>query len=401
MKRSKAIGVLIIAATFLCGCYDSREVDETAYIIALGIDDNEENGYTYTIQFSAPLESVSGEGGASGSATEGEENENSTVRNVVIKAKDFYTAKNMTNNFMGKNVDMSHLKLIVFSNKIDKDGILKHSQFLLREREIRPHTAVAVSEGSAEKYIKSVKPELEANTAKYYELMSKKSNNVYSPTKRLSHFVDELLSETGVSFLPIARISSQKQLTQQSDKESMLVDTQSAMIESKRAELRGMAIFRNGKIVAEDEGDFAMIYNILSRSIKECTVSLKNPYEPDEIVSFKIVVPGKAFYSVDKEASPCRINVSQTLDVELLGGTLPDGFSTPEELFEYTDNVITQRFTEYFYDLSRGKRADIMKIGDCVKAQMVTDAEWNASKWEKQFESASFRIDVNLRNQST
>ncbi|MBQ9737648.1 MAG: hypothetical protein IJV86_04540 [Clostridia bacterium] len=394
MKLSKAL-FLVFAMVVLCTGCGGREIDETAYIIALGIDEGEKSGYTYTLQFSAPLETVEGKGAQAEGKGKGEEkNENSTVRNVVIKAKDFYTARNMINNFMGKNVDMSHLKLIVFSKGLDGDGFLKHSQFLLREREVRPHTAVAASKSSAEEYIKSVRPELEANTAKYYELMSMQSNNVYSPSKRLSGFVDELLSDTGVAFLPIALTGSQSENGESAEGESMWVDIKDGVIESSRAELRGMAIFKDGELLTEADGDFAMIYNILSRGIKSCTLSLKNPYQKQHTISFRLRIPHQAEYSVDAQKKPCRILVTQGLGVEFLGGELPEGFSSYEDLYAYARSVLTERFTEYFYDLARGKRADIMKIGNSRKARLLTEAEWKPEEWEKTFEGAEFVVNV-------
>lgn len=396
MKLNKVIGVIVFLSLFLCAGCDSREIDETAYIIALGVDKNEASGYSYTFQFSAPLEAVGGKGSMaeSGKEEEGEAEENATVRNVVINAEDFYTAKNMTNNFMGKNVDMSHLKLIVFSEGVDKEGFLKHSQFLLREREIRPHTAVALSKGSAKDYLGSVRPELEANTAKYYELMSINSKNVYSPKKRLSEFVDELLSEKGVSFLPIACISSELQKDEDPQNESMWVGTKNSSVASSRTELRGMAIFKDKELSTLADGDFAMVYNILSGGIKNCTISLKNPYKREQIISFKITAPQKATYDVKVQKKSCRILVGQGIDIEFLGGLLPEGFSSYDDLYAYAKSVITERFTEYFYDLSRGKRTDIMKIGDQFEKEFLTEKDWKNSGWEKLFEKAEYEVNV-------
>ena len=51
-KLLSALLVTILSAYLLCGCFDDREIDETAYIIALGIDKGEGNYYIYTFQFS-------------------------------------------------------------------------------------------------------------------------------------------------------------------------------------------------------------------------------------------------------------------------------------------------------------------------------------------------------------
>lgn len=403
MKINRIFCMLIalISIFSLSGCYDDKEIDETAYIIALGIDTSEDSGYSYTFQFSAPLATGgSSEGGESGSKAGGEggdENKNPTVRNIVVTAPDFYTAKNMTNNFLSKNVDMSHLKLIVFSQEVDRDGFLNHSQFLLREREVRPHTAVAVSINSAEEYIKSVNPELEANTAKYYELMSLRSNNVYSPTKRLAEFVDEINSEYGVSILPVAAATDGEAKDKSSSAtDDMWVGINDSAVKSGRSDFRGLAVFKNGQMSGIMDGDCAMIFNILNRDIRSCTLTLKNPYTDDDVFSFRLTVPSRAVYAIEQTKKPCNITVSQGLNIEFFGTVLPEGFKSHEELCAYAKSVITQKFTEYFYDLSRGKQADIMKIGDCYKKLFLTEEAFDSSDWEQLFNSADFKVEISF-----
>ncbi len=391
MKKYSPVFIFILSIFLLCGCYDNKEIDETAYIIALGIDKSEKNGYDYTFQFSAPLATMSGEGSKGGD--ENEKNENSTVRNLVISAPDFYTAKNMTNNFLSKTVDMSHLKLIVFSAGVDSDGFLNHSQFMLREREVRPHTAVALSKTSAQSYLKSVNPQLEANTAKYYELMALRSNNVYSPTKRLSDFVDEISSALGVSVLPIAQSYASDSLGQRG---SALVGIENSNIQSNNAELRGMAIFKEGKVQSLMSGKDAMIFNILTRSIKSCTITLKNPYLDNGFLTFRLNVPHAARYAFETKQKPCKILASQSLEINFFGASLPKGFLDNAELYDYAKRVLTDEVSAYFYRLSRTHRADIMKLGDHAKQSFLTEKEWKQYDWEKAFKSAEFKIEISF-----
>ena len=377
---------LIVAALipfFLCGCYDSKEIDQTAYMIALGIDKNTENGYTYTLQFAAPK----------GESTE-QEGENSTAYNIVIDAPDFYTAKNMANNYLSKTVDMSHLKMLVFSAKVDSAGFLRHSQFLLREREVRPHISVAVSDNSAEEYIKNVKPHLEASTAKYYELMALRSNNIYAPSKRLSEFVDEINSSGGVSVLPIACTNPDDFSSISNQESGLLADTTHSKIKENTSELSCMAIFKNGKITGLMDKDDTMIFNILKRKIRTTSITFKNPFYNSELMTFRITVPHAAEYTIDNKKKPCHITVSQGFDVEFLGNTLPKGFSSYDEIYSYLDRALTQKIKDYFYDLSRHKNADIMKIEKRYKEKFLTEANPEAKKWQDLFNSATFDINI-------
>lgn len=387
---------LLLLPLFLSGCYDSREIDETAYIVALGIDKKSESEYSYTFQFSSPLAiSGEGEGGEKPQKQdEGGEGKNSAVRNLTINAPDFYVAKNMINNFMSKNIDMSHLKLIVFSAKVDEDALENHSQLLLHEREVRPHTTIAVAAESAADYLENVNPELESNTSKYYELMSLRSNNVYAPTKRLHDFVDELTAKNSSASLPIA-VSGKKTTDFPADSSvPEWISAHHSAISVDHSVLYGMALFKDSKLTSAMDGDSAMIYNILTRSIESCTITVKDNHNPSATLSFRLIIPQKARYKINLGSK--QISVSQNLQAKFLGGALPKGYRTEDELYSYADSVLNRRITDFFNDLSKVKGTDIMHIRNCLRSGFATWDEWNAFNWNDFYKKAIFNVNINF-----
>ncbi|MBR5154945.1 MAG: Ger(x)C family spore germination protein [Clostridia bacterium] len=390
MKKNKFFYILaaIFATTSLSGCYDSREIDETAYIVALGIDSENQKSYNYTFQLANPLEMSGG-----GAENESGGSPDSSVQNFVVSAPDFYIAKNQLNNFLSKTIDMSHLKLIVFSKTLDDDGFLNHSQFLIHEREVRPHTLVAVASESAGDFIKKVKPTLEANTAKYYELMSIRSDNIYAPSTNISDFLDQISINNRTSVLPIAH-SSAESSGEAHNPDELWVGTDSARIDSKNSCLRGMAVFKNGEICGYMNGDCAMIFNILNRKIKSCTITLKNPAPGNSNLVFRVNIPKSAGYKIEKSKNKYLITVSQNLDIKFIGEFLPEGFNSEDELYNFAKQTISQKFTDFLYDLSRGKRADIMNMGNHFKKLFADTTKWDPTLWQKIFESADFSVNL-------
>lgn len=397
MKTKLAIILTLCLSTALTGCYDIKEIDETAYIVALGIDKNDNSNYSYTFQFSSPLAlSSSGETdkpSPSESSGESSTNQNSTVTNLTIEAPGFYVARNMTNNFISKNVDMSHLKLIVFSHKISADELESHSQLLLREREVRPHTSIAVSAIKASDYLEKVNPELETNTSKYYELMSLHSNNVYAPPKRLHDFVDDLSAESHDTILPIATNGKSIHSLPKDRISSDWIGTSKVSVDSDSSVLYGMAIYKNGKLSDTMDGDSSMIFNILNKNIETCTVTVKDRYTPDRTLSFRIIVPEKASYYIDRKQK--QITVSQSLKTEFLGSVLPEGYKSFDELYSYIQNMITNRITEFLTDISTVKKADILKLRNCMRNQFTTWKQWRDFDWDNFYRQAKFTVNIN------
>ena len=73
------LSLLFFLLTFLSGCYDLKEIDETAYIVALGIDKGKDKNFSYTFQFTSPLAIM-----AQGSSEENPEESAVSVRESVV-----------------------------------------------------------------------------------------------------------------------------------------------------------------------------------------------------------------------------------------------------------------------------------------------------------------------------
>ncbi len=384
MKKNNLFCILlsILLIALLSGCYDSREINETAYMVALGVDIKAPETYNYTFQLANPLEMSGGGEESSGGSPD------SSVQNFVVTAPDFYIAKNQLNNFLSKNVDMSHLKLIVFSKELESDAFLKHSQFLMHEREVRPHTLVAVANETAEKFIKCVKPTLEANTAKYYELMGIRSDNLFAPSTNISDFLDRISTDSRTSVLPLAHSSAQNS-NEANDSESLWIGADSAQIDIENACMRGMAVFKNGEICGYMNSDSALIFNILNHKIKNCTITLKNPASENSSLVFRVNIPQSAGYKIEKTNSGQLVTVSQNLDIEFIGDFLPDGFNSEKELYSFAIQAISQKFSDFLYDLSRVKKADILNIYNKINISY-----YNKKEWQNIFETAEYRVSI-------
>ena len=390
MKRFFVCGIIIAYTALLCSCFDSREIDQSAYLIALGIDQGNKTKFTYTFQIASP-------GATSGSESSGDEesSKSSGTVNITVDSDDFYTAKSLINSGMNKTVDMSHLKLIVFSSEVENQDFLSHSQLFLHERQVRPHTSVAVATEGASQYLNSVKPTLEPNTAKYYELASLGSNNIYYPTKTISDFVDQLDGVSRASALPIAHIKGQHSEGKATPSPSMWISADSSQADMESSCLFETAVFKNGNLVGILGNDYTMIYNMLIKNIKAFTVSLKNPHDPSSALVFRITVPKSAKYKVQKDAKPCNITVSQTLDAQFLGGYLPKGFDDFESLYSFAENVLFQKTNDFFYFISRDMCADIMSVG--TKLDFASAKPLSPEAWDKLYTTADFNVNLKLR----
>ena len=375
MKCKKFIKIIfcmffsVALCVFLSACYDASEVEETAYVIALGIDKKFPEKNVYTFQLAAPLGSSNGgEIKAFSSGEEDEEGGNKTVKNIVLEGENFYDAKNIFANFMSKKISLSHLKLIVFSQSAAETALEEHLNFFWNERQISPKTKVALSNESAEEYLKSVNPELEASTAKYYELSNSPKMLVYAPVKTIKDIVccGEQREKCGV--LPLAKTGNGEGGC------------------DFKSEMFGMGILKNNKITAVCGGDEALAYNILTGQTKNLVYSFS--YNKNTAFA-KVNFLEKPKYEMKKADGKYTISVFLKAEFDET-----EGEKLLEKKLETAKRALKEKLEIFLYKTAKEYEADILNFESVEKKRFKTYGEWENSDFEKNYKSCEFVVNL-------
>lgn len=373
MKKFVCLFIILCLALPLWGCYDNQEIDKSAYVIALGIDEGQ-NDYIYTFQISSPLAM----GGGGETVDMGEGNENTRVENIIIGAKNLYEARDEVNNFLSKKLNMSHLKIIVISDAVMTEGLKPHMPFLLREREVRPNTRLCVSEGSAETFLKGINPALEANTAEYYDLVFE-NGSVFAPSKALWEFVNE--EETFSSALPFGKVADYKESSEFSEAVAP------KRISTSKSEFSGLCLIDNYKLVGFLSPTQSKFFGLITGAIKETDISI---LKDGNYVTVKLFPDRKGKFSVTQNDSSINIilKMSFTAEVNALSEDIRE-----DEIEKYLCQKAYSLLKE-----AQSNGCDIFSIGNCLKKQCKTISEWESLNWDELFQNAYFlpEIDVNI-----
>lgn len=422
MNKIRGIGFvvcLISALLVITGCYDSREIDETGYMIAMGIDKGKQpNHLRFTFQFSNPLATGGGEessGGGKGAdkgeeQTDGEvwDSGNPTVTNITVEAPNYYIAGNLLHDFMSKQPNLSHIKLIVFSTDLAREGILEHSQLLMQEREIRPNTNIAVARTSAEAFLKSVNPKLEENTAKYYELLTKDDTMVYAPMVELREFVDSMTGQARSPVLPLAGVSASRNKLEAAE-ETFEDSSQDRTIRNAyfaageiprlsdvKSEIIGIAVFRDKKMVGELNGDAAMLYRILCGEVKTAFFSVPDLHDAEKDITFQIWMNKKPRYQVNLEDGVPRISVDLDVNANFLGAQISESWDY-DRLEQYAQQILLEELQNFLQQTCMEYQADILGFGNVAKRQCLTWRQWENLDWKTCYKQAKFDLNVQLK----
>ncbi len=206
-KSAAAVVLLSLSALFLSGCGDLREVENTAYVIAAGVDASPDGGKPlFTLQISNPLKNGSNLDAA---AVEGEEEEEGgeksgekPVSNITISAENIFEALENSKSYLGKTPTLTHMKLIVFSEDVLRSGnVYELCRVFLSDDEVRPETKLCTA-SSAKDYLSEVEPSLEESAARYYELLFSDKSAAGSLETDLMRFTTKITSQRGGGYMP-------------------------------------------------------------------------------------------------------------------------------------------------------------------------------------------------------
>ena len=100
LKKIFILSLIVIFIIAFSSSYSSLSIDNLAYVLAIAIDTSTDNKLEVSFQFSTSL-----------SPESGSNNKPSTIINTVT-ASSLSNATNLINGYLGKQINMSHCKVI-------------------------------------------------------------------------------------------------------------------------------------------------------------------------------------------------------------------------------------------------------------------------------------------------
>ena len=170
--------------------YISRNLSNLAYVFSLGIDKGENAKFKITAQFTK--NSAISKGNSS--------DDSSNFVLTSCEADSIFSGINLINSYIGREVNLAHCSVVVFSKEIAEQGISEEIYSLINNEEIRPGANLVISNCSAYDYINNVKPNIETLASHYYETFSITSKFTgYIADITIGNFFNDLSGKSGDS----------------------------------------------------------------------------------------------------------------------------------------------------------------------------------------------------------
>ena len=429
--------LLVIFSNAFSASYTSRNISNLAYIFALGID----KGENAKIKISAQLSKIATSTGGGGSSGEG----NNPIL-ISCEANSIFSGINLLNTYIGKELNLAHCSVFVFSKEFAQDGISSEIYSLINNEEVRPSTNLVVSTCDAYDYLKNSNPNLERLTTKYYETFSitdrftgyisnitignfyntlaskdeeatailgglnsaarsENSKSSSNSNKSDSSDTEKLSSESSGSSNSSNNSSNESSNQSSQEQESSIINPEdltagtSSASGKRGTENIGLAVFENDKFRGELTATETICHLLINNDLDSCIISIDNPIVESEKMELQLFPSKKTKITINIIDGIPHISIKLYLNADVM--TLEqdidyENSETLEKISSAAKNYLINELNKYLNKISKEYNCDIDKFYSKAIGHFATIPEWENFNWKEKFKNAVFNIDLDF-----
>lgn len=370
MRLLKGIVILMICLG-LAGCSQASQVENHAYVLVMGLDQNEDGGLRMSVQ----VPKISG-----GSAQEsGEKSGTGNYTSFVIEADDYEDALARLNWASPRDVTLSQIKLIVLSRELAQSPRCRDLIANIAQTE-RLYTAawVAVCEGKAEDFVKAIKPNIGSHISMDIEAMfSHYTSSGYVPRSSLADLyyqTESVYSDPMVTYALLERKASPASVLSGSQRE--ISGAYESEIETRYL---GAAVFRDGSLAGVFSGTQTIMANLLRNEVDAVQYACGGQ-------SLNLVPARATYVKVDVSREKPRISINMHLSM------------AAQERKPDEDLLSRSLEADILGVIRRAQELNVEPFGFAEKAarRFATIEQWQRYDWHRRFLQAEIEIQLHF-----
>lgn len=401
LKKYIALILILSIATFsLSGCYNEKNIDHLAYVVALGLDVSSTNNLKLTFQLSTSNEDSSNGGSSS-------QSDSSVINTIECSSID--SGINLLNSYLSKKINLAHCKVLVFSEEFASKGISEEIYTLMNDIEVRPDCNIIISRCSAEYFLNNSKPVLEKLSARYYEIApSSYEYTGYTDDVTLSNFfatLNDSFSEC-TAILGGVNIDTEKNYNSSlsnNEKDSSYKANQTPITGGTNIENMGIAVFSDDKLIGELNGIESICHLILTNKMETCKISIPDPFDNDNIIYLGLYSKKKTKSKVSLVNGSPYIENNITLSATIYSMDKDSNYLNKDDLEKieyYANSYLEAKINDYLYKTSKELKSDIDGFGKYLAKDFLFWDDWNEYNWLKNYQNSFFKTTVDIDVQS-
>lgn len=428
--------LFVVFITFIAGfsnSYVSHRIEHLAYVLVLGIDKGEKARLKISTQF---INVASSSSGAS--------SDSSQIVLTSCEANSMFSGLNLLNSYIGKEINLAHCSVIVFSEEIAKEGISSEIYSLINNEEIRSSANIVVTNCKAYDYINNSKPNLENLTSKYFDTFDITSKLTgYFSNITLGDFFNNLSesnsdpiavlgglnstarSEENTSSsnsseesssssnsgnsgninVEASNSNSSSQDVEEQEKQDIetnqnnLVAGKSSIVGGRGTEDLGIAIFSGDKYIGELTVWESICHSLITNSIDTCIISVEDPLVENKQLEIQLSPNKKSKITSNIENGDININIELNLIANILSLNSNINYEdtdTINKISTATQNRLNDELNKYFDKIARKYNVDIDKYYLSILKYFPYQKNFDDFNYKEKLKNANFNCNTHV-----
>lgn len=385
------LSMLLCIVTF-SGCYDNNEIENLAYVMAIGIDEADSNSFNLTFQTAVPKSIAGGSSGGGGEAT------------VIssFKTDNFLSGLKKASEYLSRKINLSHTKIIVVSENIAKEGVTAFLNGLQKNMEIRPNVNIIVAAEGAKKYIESIQPKLSSNPVMYYDLLFKAYESDF--LVRDTQLENYLYRAKYYGAQPVAiytginkTINESKTGSEEGAKKEETGSKKPD--EKKNMSIMGLAAFKLDKMVGKLDSQESTLFALLTSSNNSVNIDVVDPLDKRfKVLGNVMKGPSSTTKVTIKDGIP-EIDINLKLNISVQAVQSDNDYDEPDKaakLKKAYEDILSKGLKALLSKATNEFKSDIFGFGEFAKWNFTTRKEWEQAKWPQIFPLSKYNLKVDL-----
>ena len=431
MLKFYAIVILVLLFMYaFSASYTSDSVDNISYVIALAVDENEgEQNLQVTFEFMD-------------TSTFSSENSPDSKSAIIdtINASSINSAINLLNAYIGKQVNLSHCKVIVFSDKLAQKGITAEVSELMNNIQVRPSTNIIICKGNALKYIQNSSSQLEKILTKYYDIFPNSSEYTgYTSNIKIGEFYNYMTikecgnlailgglnptispsnssgnpsntSSGGSTSGSSEKSSSEENINEESQKSKekpnnttplpKMISGNAPILGERGTENIGLAVMKDGVYLGDLTAQDTLCHTLISGEVNSFLLTINDTKTYENYLDIELFENMSPKISVEIENDIPKISI----EIKLVGriNGIKNGINSSDEptsldldkISKATNQTLTSYIIEYLEKTRTEFKCDIDYFFNYAKRKFFTIQDWKKYDWSNKYKNCKFDVKI-------
>ncbi|MFC4776931.1 Ger(x)C family spore germination protein [Paenibacillus sp. GCM10023252] len=366
LKRWGILLAVSIAVLPLSGCWDRKEVNGMALIMAAGLDLLKDSRVELTLQLFIPNPSASG---AEGNQSKGR------VFTISQQGDSFNDAMTDLQMQVPRMFFWGHAKAFIYGNKLARRGLMSDIDFLFRDNQLRQQANLYIAPGTAKELLYSL------NDPDSYDALVRLTEQKSLEYSAIYRVEEKITGESNSILLPLARTAS--------------LESEGKI--SKILAVRGHAVIKEQKLftyLTDQES-----HNINWLTNRRFDKNLCLSYSTDDgSIKIRIIKAAMRYEPLIKNGR-WKMTIKYKVNADVVESSLPANLLSPSDNLEKMEKPFNEEITRQISDaikMMQGYKTDVLSFGRAYHKKYPKAWKQAENNWNELFAKVEVEVKVDM-----